>query len=232
MLKEISMKEIINKFRMVGTLLKRIYRTRVKHIKPFRGSTEYWKRRYEKGGNSGDGSYNELAEFKADVLNSFVQENNIETVIEYGCGDGNQLRLAEYPSYIGFDVSPVAISCCNKIFSDDKTKHFKLMDEYAGEIAQLTLSLDVIYHLIEDNIFIKYMGKLFSSSTRFVIIYSSNNDDNTINRARHVKHRQFSGWIEETQPQWKLLRFIKNKYPYAGDNKKGSMSDFFIYERV
>lgn len=226
------MKEIIKKFWMVGTLVKRIYRTRVKHLKPFRGSTEYWKRRYEKGGGSGAGSYNELAEFKANVLNSFVQENNIETVIEYGCGDGNQLQLAEYPSYIGFDVSPVATSCCNKIFSNDKTKHFKLMDEYAGEIAQLTLSLDVIYHLIEDNIFIEYMGRLFSSSKRFVIIYSSNTDDNRDNRARHVKHRQFSVWIEKTQPQWKLLRYIKNKYPYTGNNKKGSMSDFFIYERV
>ena len=212
--------------------MKRIYRTRVKHIKPFPGSTEYWKRRYESGGSSGTGSYNALAEFKANVLNSFVQENNIETVIEYGCGDGNQLRLAEYPSYIDFDVSPVAISRCNKIFSNDKTKDFKLMDEYAGKIAQLTLSLDVIYHLIEDNIFIEYMGRLFSSSKRFVIIYSSNTDDNRDNRARHVKHRRFSEWIKKTQPQWKLLQYIKNKYPYTGDGKKGFISDFFIYKRV
>ncbi len=36
--------------------------------------------------------------------------------------------------------------------SHDKTKNFKLMEEYAGEVAQSTLS-DVIYHLIEDDVF-------------------------------------------------------------------------------
>src|SRR5437899_4317923 len=55
--------------------------------------------------NSGLGSYDKLAEFKAEVLNGFVKENTIKSVIEYGCGDGNQLKFAEYPSYLGFDVS-------------------------------------------------------------------------------------------------------------------------------
>jgi len=226
------MKEIVKKIPIVGALARSIYRTWINPPKPFPGSTEYWRQRYESGGNSGAGSYNVLAEFKAEVLNSFVRGNNIETVIEYGCGDGNQLRLLKYPSYIGFDVSPEAISRCKKIFSDDKTKDFKLLHEYAGEIAQLILSLDVVYHLIEDNVFVEYMERLFSSSKRFVIIYSSNTNDNRDNHAPHVKHRRFSGWIEETQPQWKLLRHIPNRYPYTGDENKGSLSDFYIYERA
>ena len=105
------------------------------------------------------------------------------------------------------------------------------MDEYAGETAQLTLSLDVIYHLIEDDVFNEYMERLFGSSMRFVIIYSSDTDDNRDNRSRHVKHRHFSEWVNKMHPRWKLMRHIKNKYPYAGDNKKGSWSDFFIYEK-
>ena len=37
----------------------------------FRNSTDYWERRYRKGGNSGAGSYNRLARFKAGFLNGF-----------------------------------------------------------------------------------------------------------------------------------------------------------------
>lgn len=33
------------------------------------GSTDYWKNRYLEGGNSGAGSYNNLAQFKAEVIN-------------------------------------------------------------------------------------------------------------------------------------------------------------------
>ena len=32
-----------------------------------------------------------LAAFKADFLNGFVIEKNVESVLELGCGDGNQL---------------------------------------------------------------------------------------------------------------------------------------------
>ncbi len=74
-------------------------------------------------------------------------------MIEYGCGDGNQLILADYPQYIGFDVSPDAVALCKKIFSADLTKAFHLMDEYNHQTADLTLSLDVIYHLVEDECF-------------------------------------------------------------------------------
>src|SRR6185369_2928806 len=117
---------------------------------PFPGSQDYWVKRYEKGGNSGPGSYSELAKFKARVLNGLVTEKNIASVIEFGCGDGNQLELAQYPSYHGFDVSPVAVELCRKRFTADPSKRFGLLGDYAGETADLALSLDVIYHLVED----------------------------------------------------------------------------------
>lgn len=223
------LKEIIKNIPLIGHLARRIYRT---WIKPFPGSADYWKLRYESGGNSGAGSYNELARFKAETLNCFVSEYSITTVIEYGCGDGHQLRLAEYPSYIGFDVSPIAISLCSDIFSSDKSKTFKLIHEYAGETAQLVLSLDVVYHLIENDVFNSYMERLFKSSDHFVIIYSSNSNNNHGNQAAHVKHRRFSEWIENKQPQWKLLRHIPNRYPCMGDANKGSFADFYIYEKA
>jgi SAM-dependent methyltransferase len=223
------MKERIKKIPIIGSLFIVLAGRFRKWLKPFRGSSQYWIDRYESGGNSGAGSYNELAEFKAVILNGFVENNKITTVVEYGCGDGNQLKLANYPFYLGFDVSPRAISLCKDAFFTDKTKTFKLMSEYAGERAQLTLSLDVIYHLVEDDVFADYMERLFDSSTEFVIIYSSNTDENQLFTPDHITHRKFTNWIERERAQWRLLQYIPNKYPYAGDNTKGSFSDFYIY---
>ncbi len=197
----------------------------------FSGSEAYWKSRYKSHGNSGAGSYNRLAEFKADVLNDFVASHQMRTVIEYGCGDGNQLKLAQYPSYVGFDVSPDAIDICQSIFLKDSTKLFKLVNQYAGEKAELTLSLDVIYHLVEDSVFSTYMSRLFDSSTRYVVIYASNTDQQQPDQSPHVRHRCFSNWVETHRGKWRLIQHIPNKYPFSGDEKSGSFADFFIYEK-
>jgi len=226
------MKQIIKKIPVIGPVLRRIYSTWINPPKPFQGSEDYWKDRYEAGGNSGDGSYNQLAEFKAEILNTFVSEEKITSVIEYGCGDGNQLSLAQYPKYIGFDVSPNAITRCLKRFSNDETKTFKLMEPCGDETAELTLSLDVIYHLIEDTIFVDYMNRLFDSSEKFVVIYASDTDDNPEDMAAHVKHRKFSKWINDHKAEWRQIRHIPNKYPFNGDTKSGSFADFYIYSKA
>jgi cyclopropane fatty-acyl-phospholipid synthase-like methyltransferase len=65
-----------------------------------------------------------MIQFKAEFLNAFVAKNSIQTVLEFGCGDGNQLKIAKYPNYIGLDVSKTAINICHQLFPNDKTKSF------------------------------------------------------------------------------------------------------------
>jgi hypothetical protein len=226
------MRALVRKIPVINSISKVVYFTLIAPFKSFAGSDDYWKKRYSSGGNSGAGSYHKLSVFKAEILNGFVKDKQVETIIEYGCGDGNQLKLSEYPTYIGFDVSPEAISHCENIFFDDKTKTFKLMNAYANETAQLTLSLDVIYHLIEEDIFSTYMKRLFASSTKFVIIYSSNTEKQGKLQAKHVMHRKFSNWIEVNKPEWKLLQKIPNRYPYKDSEFEGSFADFYIYENT
>ena len=84
------------------------------NIKYINSSRDYWENRYKKGGNSGAGSYNNLAAFKAKVINNFVTENNINTVLELGSGDCNQLSYANYKNYFGYDFSKTAIDICKK----------------------------------------------------------------------------------------------------------------------
>ncbi|MGH8556773.1 MAG: methyltransferase domain-containing protein, partial [Methylococcales bacterium] len=196
------------------------------------GSGPYWEQRYANGYNSGAGSYGRLAKFKADVINRFVSGHDVKSVIEFGCGDGNQLKLANYVQYLGFDVSETAVSSCREQFCSDETKSFRLMKEYADERADLALSLDVIYHLVENSIFEEYMATLFKASDQFVIIYSSDSDDNPRYQGIHVRHRKFSNWIAANVPHWKLREHIPNKLPYRADDREGSFADFYIYEMV
>src|SRR5690606_31220817 len=84
---------------------------------------EYWDDRYKAGGNSGAGSYGRLAEFKAHVINLFFEQKGIFEVIEFGCGDGNQLSLFAAVDYLGIDVSPTAVSKCKARFSSDVKKN-------------------------------------------------------------------------------------------------------------
>jgi len=201
----------------------------------YQGSSKYWEDRYAGGGNSGAGSYGKLAEYKAKILNEFVQRNNIQKVIELGCGDGSQLSLANYKSYIGLDVSKSAIQICNDKFGDDQTKSFfqinpqAFYDNYMNFEAELALSLDVIFHLTEDEVFQNYMNRLFNISNKFVIIYSSNNDHR---EAPHLLDRKFTNWVDNHAVGWKLIEKIDNEFQYdKKDEINTSRSDFYIYKK-
>jgi division/cell wall cluster transcriptional repressor MraZ len=202
----------------------------------FRQSGQYWDDRYRLKGNSGAGSYGRLADFKAEVINDFVKQEQIQSVMEFGCGDGNQLSLAVYPRYTGFDVSEHAIQLCKNRFSNDATKDFYSVDSWDGHQAELAMSLDVIYHLIEDEIFEKYMNTLFSAGSRFVIVYASNNEEFNVSiskYAQHVHHRKFTDWVEKNMGEsYVLHKFIPNKYQFdAQDQNNTSFADFYIFRR-
>lgn len=193
-------------------------------------SRSYWEDRYSCGGNSGAGSYNRLAQFKADFLNEFVNQHNVGSVIEFGSGDGAQLALATYPCYIGIDVSQTAIEICRQKFAERPSYKFMHLSEVHDLQADLTLSLDVVYHLVEDDVFGKYMRQLFDTSTAWVIIYSSNK-----NRAEaaHVRHRKFTTWVSKNRPDFKLIQTVRNRYPYnSADPENTSFADFFVFRRI
>lgn len=195
----------------------------------FEGSAAYWENRYRSGGNSGSGSYGELARFKADYLNGFVKEHAVRSVLEFGCGDGNQLTLAIYPYYTGIDVSLTAVRACRERFASDATKCFMPLSEYASQQADLVLSLDVIYHLVEDAVFDDYMKTLFAAAERFVIIYSCDAAEDSATTSKHVRPRKFTRWVEVNAPGWALVDHVPNRLPFTGDSNTGSWSDFYVY---
>ena len=218
---------------IIGTPFEPIVRNIISKPKiNFDNSHNYWERRYSAKGNSGAGSYGKLAEFKASVINKFVAANKIKSVVEFGCGDGNQLTLAKYPSYIGIDVSKTAIKLCKDKFNKDATKSFFTVADAQDTNAELSMSLDVIYHLIEDEIYHDYMTELFKSSKSYVCVYSSNFDDSFAGGATHVRHREFTRWVQQNAPDFQMIYEVKNIYPYdVNDPNNTSLADFFFFKR-
>jgi SAM-dependent methyltransferase len=198
--------------------------------KAYSDSARFWEDNYAQGLTSGNGSYGELAEGKRQFLNELVRARGVRSVIEFGCGDGNQLSLAEYPRYTGLDVSRSAIGRCQRRFADDESKSFFLYEgacftDRAGIFtADLALSLDVVYHLTEDAVFEAYLGHLFAAGQRLVVIYSTNT--RIRGTAPHVRHRHFTPWVEANCPQWRLTEVTQ------GPSDERARADFFVYERL
>ena len=180
-------------------------------------SKKYWQDRYVNGGNSGSGSYGVFCDYKATVINNFVKQFKIETVLELGCGDGNQLSLFDIPVYVGQDISQKCVEQ-NKIRFPQYT-FITSHDDIGG--FDLTMSLDVVFHLIEDKVYKQYIYDLFNLSDRFVMIYAPN-EDKVI--AQHVKYRKFT---DDIPLDFKLFKHIVN--PLKGEY---TQADFYIFERI
>lgn len=195
----------------------------------FQSSSHYWEQRYQMGGTSGAGSYGRYAEYKAEVLNGFVASNGVKRVAEFGCGDGNQLQYFKFEQYLGLDISPAAVELCRRTYQNDHSKKFMTLtgSEAISAIRQfdpeLTISLDVIYHLVEDAVFEEYLANLFELSSRYVIIYSTNFDEKY--DSSHQVDRKFTDYIEKNIKGWTLLAIQTN--PHKGVD---TQSDFYIYE--
>jgi SAM-dependent methyltransferase len=192
-------------------------------------SDDYWETRYRMGGHAGAGSSGRLARFKAETINHFIAANRIGSVIDIGCGDASQLELLEVPAdYVGVDVSPSAVARCARLFPN---RRFIAPDTLRTlPPAELTLSLDVLYHLTDDRGFAAMTQALFAWATRFVAIYASNRDE--AGPSPHIRHRRFTAWLAATEPDWRLLAHLPNPHPYdPAFPDTTSFADFFIYGR-
>lgn len=201
----------------------------------FENSAQYWKERYKSGGDSGEGSYGPLARYKATFINDFCQQHRIESAIEFGCGDGNQASLLNIDSYLGIDISEECIKWAKERLDRPGWKFLTLGEYHQSAVrrCELALSLDVVYHLVEDEIYHSYLNNLFESSSRFVLIYASNFEHFDPN-IPHVRHRKIVGDIHQLHSNWRLLATEKNPYSKEHDSQAeyGSFADFHVFERL
>lgn len=194
-------------------------------------STQYWEDRYANDGNSGDGSYGHLANFKAEIINKIIKDYRIKSLVDYGVGDGNQYSLLDIDNieYYGIDVSPTVVDKCKKKFSDQASKFMSVKNFISLNITcDLSMSCDVIYHLIEDSVYQDYLDSLFNFSNRYILIYARNE---TKRHAEHVYFREFNNYFTKKYNCY-LIKKFSNKYPQnilGMNNATTSPSDFFLY---
>ena len=199
----------------------------------FPGSQAYWEERYNSGGNSGEGSYGQLSRYKANYINDFVRRHPINSVVEFGCGDGNQASLFDFPHYLGVDISGDCVKWCTQTFASRPKWSFVAVPDYDRTIKahsfDLGMSLDVLYHLVEEDVFIDYLDRLFAAASQFVLIYSSNHEDE---QRFHVRSRDFRNTVDQRYSQWQIVEHVPN--PYAKEltaAEYGSFASFHVYKR-
>lgn len=205
----------------------------------------YWNERYRRGGFSGNGSVGDLGRWKVQVVGDFILKNEIESIVDMGCGDGvwlAQLRTFlnkqwDGVEYTGVDISAEAIQACNKIFLTSQNTLFLTTEIYRvanHEPAELALSIDVIFHQSNDDLYEEYMNVLVNASTDWLIIFSNDRQrpkPKSYKVGDHIHFRKFTSWIEEYAPQWELHEKIDSPFKIKEGRRNFSWADFYIYKR-
>lgn len=190
---------------------------------------DYWDKRYLSNGTSGLGSYGVLAEFKADIINEYIKQKGIKSAVEFGCGDGSQLSKINYDSYIGLDVSRVCINKCKLIFRKYENKKFYVYKP--GEMSQdikdvnndMIVCLDVLYHITNEEDFIKTLDDIFMLNCPYIMIYTMLTEPKAP-LSIHLKYRNVFEYLSK-YPNYTQLSIVNQKYPNE------SYSDFLVVEK-
>jgi len=186
---------------------------------------QWWENWYSRGGNSGPGSVGILAQYKADVINDYIDKHKINSVVEFGCGDGVVLQLTKYKDYLGFDVSRTAIKLCTSKFKNDPTKSFFLYEPQffvnkTIKSVDLVVCLDVLYHVIDEAEYLKVLEDIFSFSSKHIILYTSLNKSTIPYKNPEILHRDILPYLEKYKNY--EIAIVPQKY------KKLSGADFIF----
>lgn len=207
----------------------------------------YWERRYRQGGSSGAGSRGETLSQKigfAHIIHSDVRKEGGRGVLDLGCGDGRfaegfvEFSLGEQKDFDGYravDISPKALEiaeefCRLRLPSEavDRYMSFELFRPDRPEqpispgVFGLGLSLEVIFHILEDDIYDLYMSTLFDRC-RTVLIQTAADPGPVRTAGSHIVWRDTQKWVQDNRPEALCIHHIPRPF---GER---SFSDFFVY---
>ena len=163
------------------------------------------------------------------IATSKIEELAIELKKDYTVAivTHNMQQASRISDYTGFMYLGKMIE-----FNDTEKMFYEKQAYHQARTFDLSLSLDVIYHLVEDDVFSDYMDNLFRSSRKYVCIYASNTEEQISDYAPHVRHRRFTDYIQNHFPSWMLYVHIPNAYPYDPENPSNtSFSEFYIFQK-
>jgi len=178
---------------------------------------EYWEQLYAQGGNSGSGSYGILGQFKARVVNDFIGQHEVRSVMEFGCGDGHQLQYMRYPKYLGVDIAASSVLRCMARYREDQTKSFLwyrpgLFANRGYLQADLVVCLDVLYHIIDETDYVNTLQDIYACSRRYIILYTKITPGDTPQTVMTIKDRDIFHYLNQF-PSLTVLDTVEQPYP-------------------
>jgi len=132
-------------------------------------SVEYWEKRYREGGKSGRGSVGASREWKWSIIRKHV--TLVDDVVDVGCGDLSFWEGRTCERYFGVDISPYIIKR-----NAEKRPDWAFIAWPAERRLPLrgrvVLCLDVLFHILDDEVATKIMDNLCEYSSEWVVIHA------------------------------------------------------------
>ena len=129
-------------------------------------------------GGSGGGSSPEATKSFRQVLQDFIKEKNIKTVVDFGCGDWTSTHLINWESikYIGLDVVGSVILDNQKKYSSKNISFAEIesKEDVNKFFADLLIVKDVLMHWCNEDI-IEFINKALPNYNYIVLVNNSIN---------------------------------------------------------
>ena len=175
----------------------------------YKSSESYWTKRYSFGRNSGVGSSENASKAKASYISAVLDRYQIKSVEDIGMGDGTFLRELTFAGmYTGMDVSPLVIEMAKNRWQKDSRKQFFLLSDYEKnkpKECEARISLDVILHLVENEVYYHHLDILFADPAKYVFILSTNLEEKPKFLSPHVRHRKVVDDVGLKFPNFELI---------------------------
>jgi len=153
----------------------------------------YWEARYRGGDSSGQGSIGAAREWKWQIIHSYVE--NIDEVIDVGCGDLSFWEDKDCPSYLGLDVSPTIIQR-----NMHKRPHWEFLvskaeDKIPGRTARIVFCFDLLFHVMTDDTYYQILENLCAYAREWIFISTWSKNPFGLLRFGHSYHLLMSGYL-------------------------------------
>jgi len=123
-------------------------------------------------GGSGPGSVIEVNREYIDRLTKFITQNNIKSVLDYGCGDWQFSKYIGFEnlvdSYLGVDIVDSVINFNKENYSSEKVK-FEVVDKnWKFDKVDLIVCRQVLQHLPDETV--RELLDQFKTHSKYIIL--------------------------------------------------------------
>jgi SAM-dependent methyltransferase len=130
-------------------------------------NAEFWNQRYRRFPQlgAGPGSRGYAASYKNALVKQVTIQHNIRSIIDIGCGDLCWLdqELLEGCSYVGLDISTVAIEKARAAYPSLQFTAFDVTAQPVGFQSDLVVSFDVLIHQVDIRPFQAGLGNMLAA---------------------------------------------------------------------